>query len=128
MKNNIYYFLCGTGIWYIIEFIFRALIGHCPPVLITCCIAGFALVLVNIFSNYNTNALWSSFGTSIIITCSEYLLGYSYWLIFSKRLWDYRGMFMNIHGFICLKYSLIWWIMSFILILIFKIVKQRRKS
>lgn len=128
MKNNICYFLYGTGLWYIIEFIFRALIHHCPPALITCCIAGFALVLVNIFSNYNTNALWSSFGISIIITCSEYLLGYSYWLIFSKRLWDYRGMFMNIHGFICLKYSLIWWIMSFILILIFKIVKQRRKS
>ena len=41
---------------------------------------------------------------SIIVTgLLEYIIGYISLNIFNQRLWDYRGLFLNIDGLVCLR-------------------------
>ena len=42
---------------------------------------------------------------SIILTTGilEYFIGYIDLKFFHERLWDYRGLFLNINGFVCLR-------------------------
>ncbi|PKM87935.1 MAG: hypothetical protein CVU85_04950 [Firmicutes bacterium HGW-Firmicutes-10] len=52
----------------------------------------------------------------ILVTALEYLTGYLLERIFRAKWWDYSGHFLNINGYICLKYTLLWGILAFILI------------
>ena len=44
----------------------------------------------------------------------EYISGYLLKAIFNKSYWDYSDMRFNINGFVCLKFSLYWTLLSFI--------------
>ena len=50
----------------------------------------------------------------IIPTTVEYISGYLMKKVFNKRYWSYNGIRFNIHGYICLKFSLYWMVLSFI--------------
>ena len=42
----------------------------------------------------------------------EFITGYSYLRIKRVRLWNYSGEYLNYKGFICLRFSLYWLLMS----------------
>jgi len=50
----------------------------------------------------------------LIPTTVEYISGYILKHIFNKIYWDYSKLKYNIHGFVTLKFSLYWTLLSFI--------------
>lgn len=50
----------------------------------------------------------------LIPTTVEYISGYMLKHIFNKVYWDYSHLKYNIHGFISLRFSLYWMLLSFI--------------
>lgn len=89
-----------------------------------CPIYGFGAVLtvlifdlINIYiKNYTTFMVVSVIATIVIVTLLEYITGYLLEKIFHSKWWDYSDDFANIHGYICLSYSLLWGVLAFILI------------
>lgn len=52
----------------------------------------------------------------ILVTVLEYITGFLLEKIFNCKWWDYSRNAYNLHGYICLKYSLFWGLLTFILI------------
>lgn len=50
----------------------------------------------------------------LIPTTVEYISGYMLKHIFNKIYWDYSNLKYNIHGFVTIKFSLYWMLLSFI--------------
>ena len=50
----------------------------------------------------------------LIPTTVEYISGYMLKHIYNKTYWDYSNLKYNIHGFVTLKFSLYWTLLSFI--------------
>ena len=73
------------------------------------------ILLKPIEANYIFLFLGSIFLTSII----EYLTGYVLETVFNSTWWDYSGEPYNLHGRICLSFSIIW---GFVSILILKVI------
>jgi len=52
----------------------------------------------------------------LLTTTLEYLTGFLMEKLFKCKWWDYSKEFLNLHGRICLKFSLLWGILAYILI------------
>jgi uncharacterized membrane protein len=50
----------------------------------------------------------------ILCTLLEFLVSLFYETVFHLRLWDYSKMILNIHGRVCLLYSLFWGLLGFV--------------
>lgn len=49
---------------------------------------------------------------TILFTIFEYMVSFVFEAIFGIRWWDYTNEFLNLHGRICLMFSLIWGIVT----------------
>jgi uncharacterized membrane protein len=91
-----------------------------------CPIYGFGAILVIQGSKLISTANLNYFAESIIIilfsiiitTIVEFITGYILEKIFKLKWWDYSGDAMNIKGYVCLKFSLLWGILAFLLIIL----------
>jgi uncharacterized membrane protein/HD superfamily phosphodiesterase len=54
---------------------------------------------------------------SIILTAIEYFTGFIFEKIFKLKLWDYSENKFNIHGRVCLLFSMLWAVMAIIFII-----------
>lgn len=89
-----------------------------------CPIYGFGAVLIvqssrwvnTTFENYFTALVISVIFSVILVTALEYITGYILEKIFNCKWWDYSNNAINIHGYICLKYSLLWGLLAFLLL------------
>lgn len=127
MKTKIVSFLFGAGIWYTIEYLFKVVLtNNFPPYIGTAFIAGLALILVQESIKLQKNLLISSLKITLTITIFEYIVGMSYYKFYNKRLWNYTQLFMNLHGFVCLKYSIIWFIIVSYLMAIFQRIRKNK--
>ncbi len=70
------------------------------------------LVALSIATNYNTYILIPF--CFLIPTTVEYLTGYIMRRYFQKDYWDYSDLNYNFQGIICLSYSLIWTVLTYI--------------
>lgn len=69
-----------------------------------------------IFFYNKLNGLFIATISSIaIITILEYAVGFILDRIFKYKLWDYSNNPFNLHGYICLEFSLMWGIVAIIL-------------
>ena len=48
----------------------------------------------------------------LLATLTEYITGYYYHRRHGVRLWSYRGNGNNLHGYVCLRYSLCWGLLA----------------
>lgn len=67
------------------------------------------------FSNKLNGLLIATIGSIILITFSEYAVGLILHKIFNRKLWDYSDNPFNLHGYICLEFSILWGIVAIIL-------------
>jgi len=89
-----------------------------------CPIYGFGAVLIvqssrwvnTAFENYFTALVISVLFSVILVTALEYITGYILEKIFNCKWWDYSNNATNLHGYICLKYSILWGILAFLLL------------
>jgi uncharacterized membrane protein len=89
-----------------------------------CPIYGFAAVLIikasstiNIYvENYYTWILISMLFSITLVTALEYITGFILERLFNCKWWDYSDNYANIKGYVCLKYSLLWGVLAFLLV------------
>lgn len=74
-----------------------------------CPIYGFGVSLVIIFlTPYRSNILLLYVASVLVVTLLEGLTGWAMDKIFHNKWWDYSGMPLNIGGYVCLLFSLVW--------------------
>lgn len=59
-------------------------------------------------------------GAFIFPSLVEYLIGFSLETLFNTTWWDYSENKFNLHGRICLKFSIVWWIFSLFFLFLFQ--------
>lgn len=85
---------------------------------------------VNIYIDYYyTRILISVIFSIISVTALEYITGFILEKLFNCKWWDYSDNYANLKGYVCLKYSLLWGVLAFLLVqmvhpLILKIVSN----
>lgn len=83
-----------------------------------CPIYGFGAVLYAVFLQELTGNLFFLFlGGTVLATVLEYSIGMLMEKIFHKKLWDYSKIRHNIGGYVCLRYSLLWGLLSIVTLL-----------
>ncbi|WP_028308822.1 putative ABC transporter permease [Desulfitibacter alkalitolerans] len=76
-------------------------------------------VLLGSISQTESILLIASIGLSMLLTTIlEYITGYALEKIFYCKWWDYSKEFLNLHGRVCLKYSLLWGLLTYFLLLV----------
>ncbi|SMC21967.1 Uncharacterized membrane protein [Clostridium acidisoli DSM 12555] len=89
-----------------------------------CPIYGFGAVLVircsewtnTICTNYFMYLTISVLFSIFLVTILEYITGFFLEKIFNCKWWDYSDNMWNCNGYICIKYSLLWGILAFMLV------------
>lgn len=109
-------FLVG-GIAYItIELLYR---GHSHWTMFL--LGGLCFILIGGINNYISwdMLLWKQMLLgSVIITLLEFVCGCIVNLLLHWNVWDYRNLPFNILGQICLPFSILWFFISFVAIII----------
>lgn len=86
-----------------------------------CPIYGFGMVLVIIFlTPIEGNILLLFIGSILLTTSLELITGFILEKLFQTRWWDYSNQKLNIGGYVCLKYSILW---GFACVLVMKIIQ-----
>ncbi len=111
---------------YIWFFFIYAFLGWCTEVIFAACVRGvfenrgffngpicpiygFGVVIVVFFLEPLKENFWMLFLGSVVLTSVlELITGYLMEKIFKHRWWDYSKMPLNIGGYVCLAFSLIW--------------------
>lgn len=74
-----------------------------------CPIYGFGVSLVIVFLiPYRSNLVFLYIASVVLVTVLEGLTGWAMDKIFHNKWWDYSGMPLNIGGYVCLVFSLVW--------------------
>lgn len=89
-----------------------------------CPIYGLGAVLIiisstwvgTIFSGALAAGTFSVVAAVILVTALEYITGFMLEKVFHCKWWDYSEDFANLHGYICLKYSLLWGALALVLL------------
>ncbi len=89
-----------------------------------CPIYGFGAVLIikatqlvgNTFESRPTSLIINILLSIVLVTVLEYITGFLLERIFNCKWWDYSQNAWNIQGYICLKYSLLWGLLTFLLV------------
>lgn len=112
--------------FYLLYFFIYAFLGWCTEVVFAavnqgrfvnrgflngpvCPIYGFGLVaVVALLAPLKENLLLLYVGSVIVTTLIELVTGYIMEKLFHQRWWDYSKQPLNIGGYVCLKFSLLW--------------------
>ncbi|GFN36578.1 putative ABC transporter permease [Tepidimicrobium xylanilyticum] len=70
----------------------------------------------NMFGNYYISLLMCIVISTLLVTALEFITGYALEKVFNAKWWDYSNNMMNLKGYICLSYSLLWGLLAFLLI------------
>ncbi len=89
-----------------------------------CPIYGFGAIMVikssilvnNVLDDYFKSFIMSILFSIILVTILEYFTGFLLEKIFDCKWWDYSDNIGNLHGYICIKYSLLWGFFAFLLV------------
>lgn len=89
-----------------------------------CPIYGFGAILIigtakwigENYRNTYTSLIFNILVAVVLVTALEYITGFLLEKIFNCKWWDYSHEPFNLHGHICLKYSLFWGLLAFLLI------------
>lgn len=74
-----------------------------------CPIYGFGVSLVIVFlTPYRSNLVFLYIASVVLVTVLEGVTGWAMDKIFHNKWWDYSDMPLNIGGYVCLVFSLVW--------------------
>lgn len=80
-----------------------------------CVLYGSASVFITIFCQ-ELESIWLFAGATILATIFEWVAGHLIERLYQEKWWDYSEQKWNLDGYICIKNSLIWGILSYIMI------------
>lgn len=75
-----------------------------------------AVLLITFLVPFSSNILYLFIGGAIAASIIEFTTGYLMEMFFNTKWWDYSDEKFNVKGYICLKFSIIWGIISIVFI------------
>ncbi len=85
-----------------------------------CPIYGFGVSTVILFlTPFQDNLLLLYLVSTIVVTALEWLTGFLLEKLFHSRWWDYSNMPLNLNGYVCLLFSLIWGVACIFIVKVF---------
>lgn len=79
-----------------------------------CILYGSAAVFISIFGA-ELDGVWLYIGSIILGTVFEWIAGHLIEKIYHEKWWDYSNIRFNLDGYICLRMSLIWGALAFVI-------------
>lgn len=80
-----------------------------------CILYGSAAVFISVFGA-ELDGTWLYIGSVILATVFEWIAGHLIEKIYHEKWWDYSDMRFNLDGYICLRMSLIWGALAFVVV------------
>ena len=85
------------------------------------------VIVVAALTPLKENLLILFFGSLLLTSVLEYITGFVLEKVFHNKWWDYSNLPFNIHGYVCLKFSILWglactFIMKIVHPIIYKLV------
>ncbi len=123
MRNfikQLYIFLIGGGIYFIIELIYR---GHSHPTMFL--VGGLCVLFLYKITGwlYETPLLFRALLGSIAISMTEFISGCILNVWFDMNIWNYSNLPLNIFGQISLLFSFYWFLLCIPAILLLNKIK-----
>ena len=72
--------------------------------------------VIEILYPYKENIILLFLGSVVLTSFIEYITGYILETVFHNRWWNYSNNKYNINGYICLKFSIVWGVVCFLII------------
>ena len=121
----LFLFCMFSVIGWILELLYRSIVTKkiVNPGFMTGCVVplyGFGVIILNIlctlFTKINSDykVIFIFILSVILLSILEYITGYMLLKFFNLKLWDYSMRKFNIKGFVCLKFSFTWGILSLV--------------
>lgn len=79
-----------------------------------CILYGCAAVFISVFGG-ELNGFWLYIGSVILTTVFEWIAGHLIEKNYHEKWWDYSDMRFNLDGYVCLRMSLIWGSLAFVM-------------
>ena len=70
------------------------------------------VIVVAVLTPLKDNLLILFIGSFLLTSILEYITGYLLEKVFHNQWWDYSDKPFNIHGYVCLKFSIYWHVLS----------------
>ena len=108
----LWYFWIYSFLGYLLEKAFAKATGaaqqgrKCFLLLPLCPVYGLGMLAV--LALPDLQGLWLVLWGGIAATLVEYIVHWAYEICFGVHFWDYSGVWGNLHGRVCLPFSLIW--------------------
>lgn len=123
LLKYLFIFCMFSVVGWVIELVFRSICNKkiINPGFMTGCVLpiyGFGAIILSVISNLflNIDCDYKAFIvfslSMLVLTTLEYLSGYIILKLFNLRLWDYSDNKLNINGFVCFKFSIVWGLMA----------------
>ena len=120
-KKCYFIFLTGALGYCLLEILWR---GYIHPSMGIA--GGISLVGIYYISKLSCSRLLRAVLSTILITVTELIFGIFLNIIFHLNIWDYSKMPFNFMGQICLSFSFLWFVLSYISIFTFDFIKKRQ--
>lgn len=115
-------FLAGGYVYCMMEVMFRNF-SHISMLIA----GGMAFVLVGEFGEINKDRLsivTVMFVGMLVITSIEYIIGYIVNINMKMNVWDYSMFPLNLDGQICVSFSILWFILSFVIVIVYHFLER----
>lgn len=120
-KDLIIYFIFGIS-YYLLEIIWR---GHSHwTMIILGGICGLLIGLINEITP-KMKVWYQMLLGSVIVTVLEFVTGCILNLWLGLGIWNYSNLPLNIHGQVCLIFSFLWFLLSYIVIWLDDFIRKR---
>lgn len=116
VNKNVLLFIVGYCVYIAIEVTYRNI---SYPIMGVC--GGFAMVIldkINDKISWDTDILIQCSSGSLLVTFIELIIGSISLKGYLPIMWDYSSIPLNYKGIICMPFSIIWMLLSFVSILI----------
>lgn len=117
LSKLLFLFVVGGAAYYCIEIIFR---GFSHPTMFV--LGGLCFVLCGFISRataMSAGLLGQMFLCALMITTLELIFGYIFNIKLGMHIWDYEKYTLNFHGQICLVFSVLWYALSGLAIILY---------
>ena len=116
-------FLFGGAVYYLIEILWRGHSHWTMFILGGLCFVSVGLIN-NIFPWTMKIELQAAIG-SVLITALEFIMGLVVNVKLNWNVWDYSNMPFNFLGQICLPFSLLWYVLSIVIIFVDDYIRHK---
>lgn len=121
-------FCFGGGLYYCIEVVFRIVRHHIPPLPHAFFLGGGAFLLGLLLCHIPMPRKWQIVSLPIlgcgVLTGYEFLFGLYFLTTQGLRVWDYTGCNYEYRGLICLKFSLTWGALMWLILILHLLIER----